>query len=174
MRRRCLGFGSEAPGVGGQREVDGLGDGFTLTLASDLAEIAGLTERLARFGREHGLPERAVQHMTLALDELITNVVEHGTSDGGGPASADGMHKAPAVNVHLWLEPGWLHAEMVDAGRAFDPFADAQQPDLAANLDDRPIGGLGVHFVRTLIERTFSQRSGDHNVIRLAKSLAGD
>lgn len=172
MRRRCLGFAPEAPGVGGQREVDGLGDGFSLTLAGDLAEIARLTERLARFGREHRLPERAVQHMTLALDELITNVVEHGTRHGGGPALAAALHPAPAVNVHLWLEPGWLHAEMVDAGREFDPFAEARQPDIAAELDDRPIGGLGVHFVRTLIERTAYQRSGDHNIIRLAKSLA--
>ena len=49
-----------------------MGDGFTLTLASDLAEISRLTERLARFGRDHDLPERAIQHMTLALDELIT------------------------------------------------------------------------------------------------------
>ena len=76
--------------------------------------------------------------------------------------------------MHLWLEPGWLHAELVDAGRAFDPFAQAKEPDLEADLDDRPIGGLGVHFVRTLIERTNYQRSGNHNVIRLAKSLAAD
>ncbi len=143
-----------------------MGDGFTLTLASDLAEISRLTDRLARFGREHTLPERAVQHMTLALDELITNVVEHGNLEAPFPALT--------VNVHLWLEPGWLHAELVDAGREFDPFAQASEPDLTAELQDRPIGGLGVHFVRTLIDRTDYQRAGNHNVIRLAKSLATD
>lgn len=142
-----------------------MGDGFTLTLASDLAEIARLTERLARFGQEHDLPERAVQHMTLALDELITNVVEHGKP----PVPAE-----QTVNVHLWLEPGWLHAELVDTGQAFDPFTNAMPPDIAAELDDRPIGGLGVHFVRTLIDRTDYRRTGNHNVIRLAKSLALD
>jgi anti-sigma regulatory factor (Ser/Thr protein kinase) len=138
-----------------------LGDGFTLTLASDLAEIARLTERLAQFGQQHDLPDRAVQHMTLALDELITNVIEHGAPGAG-----------VTVQVHLWLEPGWLHAELLDAGKPFDPFAQARRPDLAADLDDRPIGGLGVHFVRTLIERTFYQRNGNQNIIRLAKSLA--
>jgi anti-sigma regulatory factor (Ser/Thr protein kinase) len=147
-----------------------LGDGFTLTLASDLAEISRLTERLARFGREHAVPERAVQHMTLALDELITNVVEHGGHKAQNPPTA----AEQMVNVHLWLEPGWLHAELVDAGQAFDPFAQAVQPDIAAELDQRPIGGLGVHFVRTLIDRTDYQRSGNHNVIRLAKSLSSE
>ena len=170
MRAPRLGFNTVAPGVGGPLEVFGLGDGFTLTLASDLAEISRLTERLARFGRDHDLPDRAIQHMTLALDELITNVVEHGTPDG----APDAANAEPTVNVHLWLEPGCLHAELVDAGRAFDPFAQAKEPDLEADLDDRPIGGLGVHFVRTLIERTNYQRSGNHNVIRLAKSLAAD
>ena len=144
-----------------------MGEGFTLTLASDLAEIARLTERLARFGRDHALPERAIQHMTLALDELITNFVEH-----GGPDARDAPNSKTTVNVHLWLEPGWLHAELVDEGHAFDPFVQATHPDIAAGLDDRPIGGLGVHFVRTLIDRTGYQRFGNRNVIRLAKSLA--
>ena len=114
MRAPRLGFNTVAPGVGGPLEVFGLGDGFTLTLASDLAEISRLTERLARFGRDHDLPDRAIQHMTLALDELITNVVEHGTPDG----APDAANAEPTVNVHLWLEPGWLHAELVDAGHA--------------------------------------------------------
>src|ERR1700712_5505426 len=85
MRRnpsRCRGVipTSQLGSLRGLLEILGLGDGFTLTLASDLAEIARVTERLARFGREHRLADRPVQHMTLALDELITNVVEHGAA----------------------------------------------------------------------------------------------
>ena len=45
-----------------------------------------------------------------------------------------------------------ITAEVEDDGRPFDPFADAALPDLEQDLDDRPVGGLGVHLVRSFMD----------------------
>lgn len=45
----------------------------------------------------------------------------------------------------LWREARCLLAELSDDGVPFDPLQNAA-PDLTADIDERPVGGLGLHF----------------------------
>jgi serine/threonine-protein kinase RsbW len=58
-----------------------------------------------------------------------------------------------------------------DDGVAFDPLARAA-PDVTADLDEREIGGLGIHLVRTLMDGMTYERRGERNVLVIVKRVA--
>ena len=65
-----------------------------------------------------------------------------------------------------------LDLVLVDDGDPFDPFT-APVPDLAASIEERDIGGLGVHLVRTLATRFAYERADGRNVVTLGFALDG-
>ncbi len=56
---------------------------LALRVANRLAAISGAAEEIARFCRGHRVPEAAIGHLNLALDEVMTNTIEYGWPDGG-------------------------------------------------------------------------------------------
>lgn len=103
--------------------------------------------------------------MSLMLDELITNIVMHGY----GP-SADGQ-----VRVDASVEAGRFVVTLTGRAFAFDPLQ-VPAPDTTMELEEREIGGLGVHFVRRMADelsyRRIADAGGGANELRLVKRLA--
>jgi anti-sigma regulatory factor (Ser/Thr protein kinase) len=134
---------------------------LSLVLASDLAEIPRLAAAVEAFADSRGLPPAAASALSLALEEVVANAIRHGYGDG-----AEG-----AVRVAVAEEEGRLVAVVEDNAAPFDPFA-LPPPDTAAPLEDRSVGGLGVHLVRTLMDEARYDRTADGNRITLIKQLA--
>lgn len=135
-------------------------DTLDLRLPNDLSEIATLAERIEEFLGALDLPPKLAFEVNLALDELLTNVISY--------AFPPGARREISVRVSIDND-GVLNAEVEDDGVAFDPFSDAGAPVLEGEVEDRPIGGLGVHFVRTLMDDVHYSRRGEHNYVRLTK-----
>ena len=121
-------------------------------LKNQLPEIHRLAGVVDGFFSENGLPDRVSHNFNLAFDEIITNIVSYGYEDGG-------EHR---IDVRLSFENGLIEAEVVDDAKAFDPL-NAPDPDITAELDDRPIGGLGVFFVKQLMDEVRYKRENDRN-----------
>jgi serine/threonine-protein kinase RsbW len=98
--------------------------------------------------------------LNMAVEELLTNVVRHsGTTEKIGVVVRD--------------EPQAVSVELIDAGAPFDPFTQAAPPALDAGVMDRPIGGLGVHLVRTMLDQVQYQRADDRNHVLLTMFKGG-
>jgi len=134
---------------------------LVLSIKNDPAETERLTARVTEFGTRHALPDRIVSHVNLALDEAITNIVFYAYDDADD-------HE---IGVRISLAQGMLTAEIVDDGRAFDPLQVAA-PDLAAPLEERAIGGLGVHLMRHLVDDIRYRRDGGRNHLIFTKRIA--
>lgn len=132
-----------------------------VALAANLEEIGRLAECVEVFGEENELPMKVVFNLNLAFDELITNVISYGLE-----GAAD-----ESITVRLNLIDGVLVAEIEDTGRPFDPFEDAPDPDTESDIADRPIGGLGVHLVKTLIPQVGYRRDAGKNHVTLTYPL---
>ena len=132
-----------------------------LRLRNDLAEIERLGAAIEAFGDECGLAVGDVYKINLALDELVTNLISYAYPDGG----------EHAIDLHLALADGRVTAILVDDAAPFDPLVEVAAPDLDAPLDERPIGGLGLHFVRTLMDECSYQRDGERNRLTLIKCV---
>ena len=132
-----------------------------VTIVNDLAELQRLAELVENFVARHGLPERMAFNLNLCLDELITNIVSYGYDDGAS-------HE---IQVRFRIDNGALVTTIVDDAKAYDPFVEAPEPDLAAGVDERRIGGLGVFLVKEFNDVCEYRRDGDKNVVMMSKSI---
>lgn len=133
---------------------------ITIRLPVDLKEIERLNRIVRQFGDLHEVPSRALYAVNLALDEIVTNIVLHGFED------ADGQE----FEVRLTASPGTVTGEIEDGGAAFNPL-DAPAPDLNAPLDERALGGLGIHLVKNLMDKVDYRRDGEKNVLTILKRI---
>jgi len=132
----------------------------TLRLANELSEIRRLAQAVDDFAALHGVPAKAAYHVNLAADELITNAIEYGEAAPGR-----------RIVVTLRREPDSLVMEITHRGIAFDPTAEAAPPDLTSDIDDRAVGGLGVHFAKTFLDGLSYVRRRGANRLILTKKL---
>ncbi|HPB74677.1 MAG TPA: ATP-binding protein [Chromatiaceae bacterium] len=133
----------------------------TYTLRNELSEIPPLAERIEAFGEAGSLSIQHIYQLNLVLDELITNIVSYGYED-------DRPHE---IQLKLRAEPGLLIAVLQDDGKPFNPLLEAPAAILEGSIEDRPIGGLGIHFMRTLMDEVAYQREEGHNRLTLIKHL---
>ncbi len=132
-----------------------------LTLGAELAEVTRMREAVEAFAAAAALPEPVAFKLTLALDELVANAINHGLT---GVA-------LPEIHVHIGVDADVVTVRLRDNGIMFDPFLEAPDPELDTPLAERSIGGLGVHLVRTLMDRVDYRREGEYNCIELSVRL---
>ena len=135
---------------------------LTLTLKNDLAELTRAAEAIETHGESRGWPMKWIMNATLSLDELITNIVSYGYRD----------REEREILVTLTEEDGALVVVLEDDGIAFDPFSAAPEPDLEAGVEERRIGGLGVYFVKSLMDEVAYERRDGRNRITLIQRAA--
>ena len=128
-----------------------------LILKNDLSELARIAEEIEAHGEACDWPAKWILNINLSLDELITNTVSYGYQD------AD-EHE---IRVTLTEQDKAIAVVVEDDAMAFDPFTAAPAPDLEAGMEERPIGGLGVYLVKTLMDEVAYQRVDGVNRITL-------
>jgi len=135
-------------------------DRLSVALKNDLSEIERLSRVVAEFGARNRISEEIVFDLNLSLEEIICNVISYAYDD-------ENEHE---INISVWLEDGELTAEVKDDGRPFNPL-EIPEPDIGLPLDERPIGGLGMHLVRNLMDRLEYSRLGDKNILVVKKRM---
>ena len=135
---------------------------LSLTLTNDLSELARIADEIEAYGASHGWPARWITNLNISLDELITNIVSYGYEDS----------EEHEIRVTLTNRDGALVTVLEDDGIAFDPFTAAPEPDLDASVEERRIGGLGVYFVKTLMDAVTYERIDNLNRVTLVQQSA--
>lgn len=132
-----------------------------IRLDNDLREMAALTRTLEGVAEAMALPPKASYRLNLAVDEFFNNAVDYGYPDGR------------KGKILIALRHGGDHLDLTlsDDGDAFDPF-EAPAPDLSGSIDERRIGGLGIHLVRTLATSFAYRREEGRNIVRLTINIA--
>lgn len=87
--------------------------------------------------------------LVLAVNEAVTNVLLHGYDERPGP-----------VSVSVEADDGDLLVRLGDDAPLFDPTS-VPPPDVHRPLEERPLGGLGVHMMRQLTDELVYQVTGD-------------
>lgn len=120
-------------------------------------ELDRITAAVEDFGEQESWSPALIFRVNLVLEELGLNVMDYGYDDG--------IHEFEIV---LTSEPDTLTIEIIDDGRPFDPLSDTPPPVLEGSIEDRPIGGLGVHLVRELMDELHYRREQGRNHLILA------
>jgi serine/threonine-protein kinase RsbW len=129
-------------------------------LKNTASELDTLCQNLTQFGDSLGLTKKCVFQINLALDELFTNIVTYAYPD-------DADHW---IKFALSLENGTIVIRVEDSGIPFDP-ASVNKPDQANTVEDCPVGGLGIHLIRKLVDDVEYRRKGKKNILTLKKII---
>lgn len=128
-------------------------ESLALSIAPDTEEVPVLLDAIEAFCEREELSPGTAHRLAVVVEELAANVAMHGAT-GEGAASF--------VAVTITREGATLTAIVEDDGRPFDPLA-RDAVDTEAALEDREIGGLGVHFARTMAREIAYARMGGRN-----------
>lgn len=122
-------------------------------------EIGAVNDALERAAMAGEVPEMAMRQMQVALDELLTNAITHGRVSASEP-----------MEVDLIVESRALRAVVRHAGVQFDPTR-VEGADTTSSIEDRAIGGLGLHLVRETMDEFTYQYIEGRNILRVGKKF---
>ena len=122
------------------------------SILNKIRDLSRMPELVAQLAEEHGLSDETVFGMNVALDEMLSNIVKYGYTD-------DAIHE---IHIRLSVNGQVLVAEIEDDGQPFDPCA-AAPVDVDAPMEERKVGGLGIHIVRQLMTEVGYARVNGRN-----------
>lgn len=129
-----------------------------LAIRNDLSEVGRLADELARLAADYSIANGVLADLQVAADEILSNIIKYGRSGSG----------QPTITVYLRVLPSEVTMEFVDNGAAFDP-QDAPTPATGKGISDRQVGGLGIQFVKALMDSIEYERNDGRNHLRLRK-----
>lgn len=132
---------------------------YRLDISPDIAEIPRLIDWVEKCCGECGVADDTRSQLALALEEAVANVINHAFAPAPTP---------PRIAVELTIDSDRIAAEVIDTGRPFDPTA-SSEPDCAAPLESRDVGGLGIHLIRRMMDRVAYRRIAGENHLRLER-----
>ena len=112
-------------------------------------------------GSREGWDDTMTLRTNLVLEELATNALFY-----GGPPE-------PGIEINMEPGPHGLTVEISDDGRPFDPLRDGPPtPIIVPGSGRAPVGGLGLHLVRTMTDQLSYRREQGKNRLTMTISQA--
>ena len=132
-----------------------------LIMKNEMSEVVRMRTFFFSVCREYGIDDETAKTLNLALEEWVANVISY--------AYPKGMRGHVEVTADVTADV--LTLVIKDHGAAFDP-TQHEEVDIDAELDERAIGGLGIHLVRTIMDKVEYQRTADgYNRLVLTKRI---
>lgn len=136
---------------------------LSFTLRNDRGEIARMFSLLEGFSQTHQIAEDDMFNVRLVLDEAVINIIVHGYDD-----TAEHL-----IHVSLAMRSGVLFIHIDDDGVPYNPL-EAPPPRFDLPIEERRIGGLGVHIMKTLARDLRYRRDGDRNHLDIEIAVGQD
>jgi anti-sigma regulatory factor (Ser/Thr protein kinase) len=132
-----------------------------IAIRNDIADLAALSTAIEHVGAEHGIPEKSLFQLQVALDEIVSNVIKYAWPEGG----------AHDIEIRITVRSDGVEVEISDDGRMFDP-RDAPKRDKPLPGQRPQPGGVGVQMTKQLVDRIGYARIGNRNHTTLTKLCA--
>ena len=135
-----------------------------LQLSNNQPEIRNLSNRFDIFAKDNKLADKVIHDVQLALDEVVTNIVEYGYDD-------DDEH---LIDIKFILNEQSLKIIIIDDAKPYN-ILDNKDPDTSLSLDEKPIGGLGIYLVKRLMTNIdYDYRDGKNHLLLTKSFTEGD
>lgn len=130
----------------------------SLNVESSPDALDKIIQALESISEQEDWPPDLFFTINLVLEELGLNIINHAYHGEAGN-----------FEVIITSEEQALTVELIDDGPPFNVLIDAPIPDTEAAIEDRPIGGLGIHLVKTMMDELEYKREQDQNYLILVK-----
>ncbi len=133
----------------------------SIVFTNSKAEFQRIASWLEDLADKLKWPQPFLIQLNLALEEWIVNVISYAFTDND-------IHE---IEVTLIQQNNTVTLQVTDDGKLFDPTI-YDRADTTSSVDERKIGGLGIHFIRNNVEKFNYERKGNLNVVRMIKKIA--
>lgn len=135
-----------------------------VTFPGTLDALSPIREYVKTAAEAAGLDRSAAYSLVLAVDEIATNVIEHGYKEAGLKGD---------ISVAAVRDNDSLVIRLADTGKSFDPNAlpDINDIELSKKLEDRPVGGLGIMLAKIGVDDLQYEATRSGNVCRFVVQL---
>ena len=131
---------------------------FKLSVSADLSNLPVVRDFIQNAAGYACNYEQFAYDISLAVDELVTNVILHGYK--GKPGE---------IEIEVQIKPPELVILLCDEAPPFDP-TEVTVPDVHRPLEERQIGGLGIYMARVLTDKMIYRRTpAGENLLTLLK-----
>ena len=138
-----------------------IGTHLKVDFINDISELEPLQKVVELFCNTHQMSGTMTMNINLILEELLTNIIFYGYQDHAQHVIYITFEKG-ASDITLTIE---------DDAVAFNPL-EQEAIDIDTLLEDKPIGGLGIHFVKKLTQSIAYERTDEGNILRMSMSLS--
>ena len=137
-----------------------VGESLTIEVPNSRDAIPRAGGEAQRWLESYQPAPQVLNLVLLAIEELLVNCIDYGYDDSD----------EHTIVIELSIDEQNLIMTVIDDGHPFDPL-NAPAPDLSLQVQDRPVGGLGIHLLRQLADHVAYQRRDGTNRITLTKRL---
>jgi anti-sigma regulatory factor (Ser/Thr protein kinase) len=131
-----------------------------ILINNNLSEIERLSKAVAEFGRKNNLSSEVIYDVRLALEEVVSNIINYGFED----------NYEHQISIEMNLQGEILTMKIKDDGKPFNPL-EVKNTNLEKPLDEREIGGMGIYIVQQLMDELRYSREKDNNILFLRKHI---
>ena len=132
-----------------------------IQLENRLEEFQRFESAFMDFARFQNFSDEVIYAIQLSVDELFTNIVSYGYDDS----------EPHTVKFVIDVTREEVRVEIIDDAKPFNPLDDAPDVNLDLSVEERKIGGVGIHLVKSLMSEVTYVRDGDFNRLRLVKKF---
>ena len=130
-----------------------------LTVKNRIEDLLRVNSIFESFATQHDIGGKLRYHLLVSIEEILTNIIKYGFDE-------QGVHP---IHITFRNDSGAIEMEFEDRGREFDPL-EVGEPDLDTPIEDRQLGGLGIHLVKNMVDVAQYRRVGDRNILLLRKT----
>jgi serine/threonine-protein kinase RsbW len=130
-----------------------------INIRNDISELHEIIAAMEELSEKWDLSAKSAMHINLALEEVITNIIFYGFTD----------KEEHRISIEFIKEKDGVKIIITDDGNPFDLTATVDFADKHKTSGNRKIGGLGIHFVKTLIDSMSYKRKDEKNILTLYK-----
>ena len=131
-----------------------------LSLKNDIHEVSKLNAFQKSFYEKLNIEKSLARRLQLAVEETVVNVIDYAY-----PIGINGD-----ITVKMMWNGNTLKIVVVDTGVMFDPTL-VETPDTSLMVEERRVGGLGIHLVRKLMDSVNYEREDGKNILTLVKTI---
>jgi len=136
---------------------------INISLENKISEIVKAVEKFEQFGEEKELSLKIINTVNLALDEILTNTISYGYKDS----------QKHIIELEIEIGEKEITVTITDDAEAFNPL-EKEEPNVSQSVEDKPVGGLGIHLIKNLMDKLEYKRVNEKNIFIMRKKLISE
>lgn len=124
-----------------------------ISLPAKLENLEQMLQFVSAVAKKCGFTQQRIQELELATEEALVNVIKYAYPEEAGP-----------VEMRCDVVDDRVKIEIMDAGIPFNPLSQGE-PNLTASISDRKVGGLGIYFIRQMMDEVEYRREKGKNIL---------